>query len=86
MASSAMPRGNLLVAERKANRISKIDKNDKITSSFTDTNEAGALAIDSKGQIIDIERKDPQRVRILAPARKVLADSCNGKKLEGMRI
>src|SRR5262245_25993238 len=77
--------GNLLVAERKANRISKIDKSDKITGILTDTNEAGALAIDSKGQIIDIERKDPQRVRILAPTRKVLADTCNGKKLEGMR-
>jgi len=77
--------GNVLVAERKANRISKVDKNDKITSILTDTNEAGAIAIDSKGQIIDIERKDPQRVRILAPTRKVLADSCNGKKLEGMR-
>src|SRR5206468_8704675 len=54
--------GNLLFAERKANRVSKIDKNDKVTSLLTDTNEAGALAIDSKGQIIDIERKDPQRV------------------------
>src|SRR5438477_535171 len=77
--------GNLLFAERKANRVSKIDKNDKLTPLLTDTNEAGALAIDSKGQIVDIERKDPQRVRILAPTRKVLADSCDGKKLEGMR-
>ena len=77
--------GNLLFAERKANRVSKIDKNDKITAILADTNEAGALAIDSKGQIIDIERKDPQRVRILAPVRKVLADGFDGKKLEGMR-
>jgi gluconolactonase len=77
--------GNLLFAERKANRISKMDRTDKVTSILSDTNEAGALAIDSKGQIIDIERKDPQRVRILAPTRKVLADSCDGKKLEGMR-
>ncbi len=78
--------GNLLVAERKANRISKIDKNDKITSILTDTNEAGALAIDSKGQI---NRYRAEKIRsafgFWLPARKVLADSCNGKKLEGMR-
>ena len=77
--------GNLLFAERKANRVSKIDKNDKTTSFLTGTNEAGALAIDSRGQIIDIERGNPQRVRILAPSRKVLAEGFNGKKLEGMR-
>jgi len=77
--------GNLLFAERKANRVSKIDKNDKITSFLTDTNEAGALAIDSKGRIIDIERGNPQRVRVLTPERKILAEGFEDKKLEGMR-
>lgn len=77
--------GNLLFAERKANRVSKIDKNDKITSLIEDTNEAGALAIDSKGRIIDIERGNPQRVRVLTPKRVILSEGFEGKKLEGMR-
>jgi gluconolactonase len=77
--------GNLLFAERTANRVSKIDKNDKTTSLLTDTNEAGALAIDYKGRILDIERKDPQRVRELAPERVVLADHFGDQKFEGMR-
>jgi gluconolactonase len=77
--------GNLLFAERKANRVSKIDKNDKTTSYLTDTNEAGALGIDAKGRIIDIERGNPQRVRVLTPERKVLADGWDDKKFEGMR-
>ena len=38
--------GNLLFAERTANRVSKIDKDDKTTSLFTDTNEAGSSSGD----------------------------------------
>src|SRR5262245_1209169 len=69
------PDGTLLLPEQRADRISKFDKNGKITLYLEDTNEAGGIAIDSKGRVIAVERNKPPRVRVLAPERKVLADT-----------
>jgi gluconolactonase len=78
------PDGSLLFAQQVSSRVSKIDKDGKVSSYLEDTNGAGALAIDYKGNIVDVERMKPQ-VRILAPNRKLLADSFEGKPLVALR-
>src|SRR6266478_5727576 len=67
--------GTLLLPEQgEANTISRVDKNAKVTLYLEDTNEAGGVAIDPRGRVIDIERKPPSRIRLLVPERKCLAD------------
>ena len=76
------PNGTLLLPEQKADRVSRVDKDGKITLYLEDTNEAGGIAIDPKGRVIAVERNMPPRVRVLAPERKVLADTFEGKPLQ----
>src|SRR5215471_7858046 len=79
----AEPNGTLLLPEQgEANTISRVDKNGKVTPYLSDTNEAGGVAIDAKGRVIDIERKTPSRIRELAPERKVLFDNFEGKPFQ----
>jgi len=79
----AEPNGTLLLPEQgEANTISRVDKNGKVTLYLEDTNEAGGVAIDPKGRVIDIERKPPSRIRLLVPERKVLADNFEGKPFQ----
>src|SRR5215831_642737 len=79
----AEPNGTLLLPEQgNANTISRVDPKGKITPYLSDTNEAGGVAITSKGRVVDIERKTPSRIRELAPERKVLADSFEGKAFQ----
>jgi len=85
--------GSLLFAQWQGNRIGKIDKNDKVSVLLENTNNTGALAIDSHGRLLGAERscfwvelpeeqcKVPSAIGVLAPERKVLADSVNGKSL-----
>ena len=75
------PDGTLLLPEQRAHRISRFDKNGKITLYLEDTNEAGGIAL-VNGRVIAVERNMPPRVRVLAPERKVLADSFEGKPLQ----
>ena len=78
------PDGSLLFAQQVSSHITKIDKDGKISSYLEDTNGAGALAIDYKGNLVDVERMK-QQVRILAPNRKLLADGFEGKPLVALR-
>ena len=79
----AEPNGTLLLPEQgEANTISRFDKNGKITPYLDDTNEAGGVAIDPKGRVIDMERHTPSRIRLLVPERKVLADNFEGKPFQ----
>jgi gluconolactonase len=87
----------LLFAQEQPNQVSKLDRNDRVSVLVRDTHGAGALAIDAKGRILAVERTctDPGRARggtaapceeptvvgVLAPERKVLADSFDGKLL-----
>jgi gluconolactonase len=84
--------GTLLLPEQGADRISRVDKNGKITVYLEDTNETGGITIDPKGRIIAIERGgvggsfqgQPPRARtprlsVLAPKRETLADNFEGK-------
>jgi gluconolactonase len=85
--------GGLLFAQEQPNRISKLDKNDKVSAFIEDTHGAGALTIDSKGRILAAERTctdpggkpdqctEPTKIAILSPERKTLADNFNGQSL-----
>ena len=85
--------GGLLFAQEQPNRISKLDPNDTVSVFIEDTHGTGAVAIDVNGRVLAVERTctDPGRqpaqcveptvVGVLAPERKVLADSFDGKPL-----
>jgi gluconolactonase len=87
------PDGGLLFAQEQPSQIGKLDTNDHLVVFLRDTGGAGALAIDSRGRILAAQRTctDPGRrpagctqptaVAVLAPERKVLASSINGKGL-----
>lgn len=76
--------------------MSKLDKDDHVSVFLRDTHRAGALSVDANGRILAVERTctDPGRqsrggppcaeptvVGVLAPERKTLADSFEGKPL-----
>jgi gluconolactonase len=85
--------GGLLFAQEQPNRISKLDRNNKVSVFLEDTHGTGALSIDAKGQLWAVERTctDPGRhgspctektaVATLAPSRKTVADNFDGKSL-----
>jgi streptogramin lyase len=85
--------GGLLFAQEQPNRISKLDKNDKVSVFLENTHGAGALTIDSHGRILAAERtctdpgrqpaqcSEPTAVGVVAPERKALADNADGKSL-----
>ena len=85
----------LLFAQEQPNRVRKLDKNGKDSIYLENTHGGGALAIDAQGRILAVERTctdpgrastlpacaEPTMVGVLAPERKVLADSFQGKPL-----
>ena len=85
--------GGLLFAQEQLSRISKLDRNDNVSVFLEDTHGAGAIAIDAKGRILAVERTctdpggqpaqctEPTVVGVLAPERRVLANSFEGKPL-----
>src|ERR1051325_11392546 len=73
--------GSLLFAEQVASRVSRIDKDGKVSAYLHNTNGTGALAIDSKGRIISAERLKAG-IGMLTPDHKVLADKFEGEALK----
>ena len=85
--------GGLLFAQEQPNRISKLDRNDRVSVFLEDTHGTGAIAIDAKGRILAVERtctdpggqadqcREPTVVGVLSPQRKVLTDAFAGKPL-----
>ncbi len=87
--------GGLLFAQEQPSRIRKLDNDGRTSIYLEDTHGSGALAIDSAGRILAVERtctdpglaattpacSDPTVVGVLAPERKVLADNFQGKPL-----
>jgi len=85
--------GGLLFAQEQPSRIGKLDRNDNFSVYLEDTHGAGALAIDSQGRILAVERTctdpgrqpatctEPTAVAVLSPQHKVLADNFQGKGL-----
>jgi gluconolactonase len=87
--------GGLLFAQEQPNQVSKLDVNDRVTVFLRDTHGAGALTIAPGGRVLAAERActDPGRtaaagpctvptaIGVLAPERKIIADSFEGKPL-----
>ena len=88
------PDGGLLFAQEQPHRVSKIDRDDKVSVLAENTRGAGSLAVDASGRVIAVERSctDPglkvscaeqTAVALIYPAseRRMLADSFEGKPL-----
>jgi gluconolactonase len=50
-----LPDGSLIFTETQANRITKIDKDNKISTFLENTNGSNGLAFDSKGRLISVQ-------------------------------
>src|SRR5215470_13566458 len=89
------PDGGLLFAQEQPSTVRKLDRSDNVSVYVKDTHGAGALAIDSHGRILAVERtctdpgrgnspcSEPTVIGIIHPEkeRKVLADNYQGKPL-----
>jgi gluconolactonase len=86
--------GGVLFAQEQPKRVSKLDRQDRVSTYVADTHGAGSLAVDGKGRLFAVERtctdpglrapcSEPTRISILYPAdqKKVLADSVAGNHL-----
>jgi len=87
--------GGLLFAQEQPNQISKLDVIDRVSVFLRDTHGAGALSIAPGGRVLAVERTctdpgrnaaagpctDPTVVGILAPERRTIAESFDGKPL-----
>ena len=85
--------GALLFAQEQPSQVSRLDPDDRVSVVLTDTHGTGALAIDSSGRILAVERTctdpgrgatpclEPTAIGVLAPDRTVLADTFEGKPL-----
>lgn len=77
-----LPDGSLIFTETQANRITRIDENDNVTTFIADSNGANGLALGPGGELYAVQTLKPQ-VGIIHPAEKakVLAEKYNGKPL-----
>jgi gluconolactonase len=85
--------GGLLFAQEQPNRISRLDRNDRVSVFLEDTRGTGSIAIDGTGRVLAVQRtctdpggqpdrcREPTAIAVLAPQRKVLADAFEGKGL-----
>lgn len=71
--------GGVLFAQEDLNQVSKLDRDDRVSVFLSDTRGGGSLAIDAQGRIITVQRMVPRAVAFLAPERKMLADTLDGK-------
>ena len=51
----ALPDGSVIFTETPANRITKIDKDNNVTTFLENTNGSNALAFDTKGRLITVQ-------------------------------
>jgi gluconolactonase len=87
--------GGLLFAQEQPSVVSKLDRGDRVSVFLRDTHGTGALSMDVKGRIFGVERTctdpgrsassgpctEPTAIAMLAPERKILADSFEGHSL-----
>jgi len=85
--------GGLLFAQEQPSRISKLTVGDRVSTFLEQTNGAGAVGVNTSGQVLAVQRactdpghqtspcSPPTAVAILAPERKVLANSFEGNDL-----
>lgn len=75
------PDGSLLVAQNDLSQVLKIDTNNRASVYLTDTHTAGSLSLDAQGRLLSVQRAVPMAVAYLAPEKKILADTYQGKPL-----
>ena len=89
------PDGGLLFAQEQPSRVSKLDRENRLSVFLRDTHGAGALSVDASGRILAVQRTctdpgrgategacaEPTSIAVLAPERKTLTDNIDGKPL-----
>ncbi|OFW22069.1 MAG: gluconolactonase [Acidobacteria bacterium RIFCSPLOWO2_02_FULL_65_29] len=78
----ALPDGSLIFTETNANRITKIDKDNVVSTFLENTNGSNGLAFDAKGRLISVQTTPGQtRIGVVYPkgSETVLADNFDGK-------
>jgi len=78
----ALPDGSVIFTETPANRITKIDKDNNVTTFLENTNGSNALAFDTKGRLITVQTvPGSTKVGVVYPkgSEATLADNFEGK-------
>jgi gluconolactonase len=78
----ALPDGSLIFTETNASRITKIDKDDNVTTFLENTNGSNGLAFDAKGRLISVQTTPGRtRVGVIYPkgSEALLADGFEGR-------
>jgi gluconolactonase len=77
-----LPDGSLLFTETNANRITKIDKDNNVSTFLENSNGSNGLAFDARGRLITVQTTPGQtKIGVVYPkgSEAVLADSFEGK-------
>ena len=77
-----LPDGSLIFTETNANRITKIDKDNNVTTFLENTNGSNALAFDTRGRLISVQTvAGNTKVGVIYPrgSEAVLAENFDGK-------
>jgi len=74
--------GGILAAQNTDSAVMKIDKNNKASVAFKDTNTGGALSMNKKGALFVVERGLPTSIWQLEPKRQLLTNMYNGEPLD----
>lgn len=74
--------GGILAAQNTDSSVMKIDKDNKVSFPYRDTNTGGALAMSKNGALFIVQRGLPASVWQLAPTRKLLTNTFNGEPLD----
>jgi gluconolactonase len=77
-----LPDGSLIFTETNANRITKIDKDNGVSTFLENTNGSNGLAFDAKGRLISVQTTPGHtRIGVLHPkgSEATLADNFDGK-------
>jgi gluconolactonase len=80
----ALPDGSLIFTETNANRITKIDKDNNLSTFLENTNGSNGLAFDSRGRLISVQTTPGQtKIGVIYPrgSEAVLADNVDGKPI-----
>jgi gluconolactonase len=78
----AAPDGDLLIAQNDNSQVVKLDANGGTSVVYTGTRTGGSLSMDPSGRLLIVQRVEPEgAVAYLAPERRTLADTFDGRPL-----
>ncbi|MBI2150589.1 MAG: SMP-30/gluconolactonase/LRE family protein [Acidobacteria bacterium] len=72
----------ILAAQNTNSSVMKIDKNNKVSFPYKDTNTGGSVSMNKKGALFIVSRGLPTSVWQLAPRRRLVANMYNGEPFE----